>query len=120
MATLRELALLREPSTIERDAAIQRFEYSFEAVWKAAQRFLLVIEGMDAGSPKGVVRGCREAGLLGAVETEQALAMADDRNLTAHTYNEPLALAIFGRLPRHLATLETLVDAMRSRLPSDP
>jgi len=42
--------------------------------------------------------------------------MADDRNLTAHTYNEGLAEAIFGRLPRHLATLESWLGAIRERL----
>ena len=31
-------------------------------------------------------------------ETERALAMVDDRNLTVHTYNEELAQAIYARL----------------------
>ena len=49
--------ILGEPKTaIVRDAAIQRFEYSFEAVWKAAQRFLREREGVEAASPKAVVR----------------------------------------------------------------
>jgi hypothetical protein len=34
--TLRELTDKPKLSTVERDAAIQRFEYTFEAVWKAA------------------------------------------------------------------------------------
>jgi hypothetical protein len=61
-ATLRELAVRPAPSKIERDAAIQRFEYSFEATWKAAQRFLAVVEGVEAGSPKSAIRACHEAG----------------------------------------------------------
>ena len=43
--------------------------------------------------------------------------MADDRNLTAQTYNEGLAEAIFKRLPGHLTTLETWLRAMQDRLP---
>ena len=35
LATLKELAFLEDPSPVERDAAIQRFEYTFEAFWKA-------------------------------------------------------------------------------------
>lgn len=31
LASLRELAVLTQPTAVERDAAIQRFEYSFEA-----------------------------------------------------------------------------------------
>jgi len=117
-ATLRELAVRTAPSKIERDAAIQRFEYSFEATWKAAQRFLAVVEGVEAGSPKSAIRGCHETGLLQSSEAEQALAMADDRNLTAHTYNEGLAEAIFKRLPGHLATLEGWLGAMQKRVPA--
>lgn len=116
VATLRELALLDRPSRTERDAAIQRFEYSVEATWKAAQRFLSVVEGIDVGSPKAAVRASREAGLLDVDHAENALIMADDRNLTAHTYNESLATAIFGRLPGHLETLEAWLAVMTDRV----
>jgi nucleotidyltransferase substrate binding protein (TIGR01987 family) len=116
--TLRELALLPHPTRTERDAAIQRFEYSFEATWKAGQRYLQVVEGTVVGSPKAAIRASRESGLLDATTTEQALGMADDRNLTAHTYNESIAVAISARLPRHLATLEAWLQAMRERLPT--
>jgi nucleotidyltransferase substrate binding protein (TIGR01987 family) len=118
--TLRELALRPDPSRVERDAAIQRFEYSFEATWKTAQRFLTVVEGLDTGSPKAAIRACHQAGLLSPAQAEHALAMADDRNLTAHTYDETLAEAIFVRLSRHLTVLETWLTSMRDRLPADP
>ena len=50
-------AVLREPKTdIVRDAAIQRFEYTFEASWKAAQFFLKHHEGNDTSSPKAAIR----------------------------------------------------------------
>ena len=97
VATLRELAIRTAPSKIERDAAIQRFEYSFEATWKAAQRFLSVVEGVEAGSPKSAIRACHEAGL---------------------PYNEGLAEAICKRLPGHLATLEAWLGAMQNRVPA--
>ncbi len=70
------------------------------------------------GSPKAAVRSSRETGLLNPEEAEGALVMADDRNLTAHTYNERIAVAIFGRLPRHLATLEAWLRAMTARMPA--
>lgn len=116
LASLRELALLREPSAVERDAAIQRFEYSFETCWKAAQRFLLEREGNDVGSPKAAVRASREAGLIDEDEAASALAMADDRNLTVHTYNEALARAIFSRLAQHLVVMERWLAEMRTRV----
>ena len=117
---MRELAVLPKPTRIERDAAIQRFEYSVEATWKAAQRFLNVMEGIEVGSPKAAVRACRESGLLSLDQAETALTMVDDRNLTAHTYNESLAAAIFRHLPRHLETLEAWLAAITDRVARQP
>jgi nucleotidyltransferase substrate binding protein (TIGR01987 family) len=116
LSTLQELGGLENPTDVQRDAAIQRFEYSFEAVWKAAQRFLLVIEGQRVGSPKSTIRASLQSGLLTEEMTEHALQMVDDRNLTSHTYNEALAKAIFSRVPRHIDVLQTWLEAMRDRM----
>jgi hypothetical protein len=56
LSTLRELTDKPDLSLVERDAAIQRFEYTFEATWKTAQLFLAEVEGVTANSPKSVVR----------------------------------------------------------------
>ena len=56
LASLEELARRRERSVIERDAAIMRFAYTFEAVWKAAQLYLYEHEGLEVGSPKQSIR----------------------------------------------------------------
>ena len=88
---LHELALRVDLTEVERDALIQRFEFSFEIVWKVAKDYLSVEEGIDAASPKKVIRSCREVGLLDEAETRLALVMADDRNVTAHTYDEEFA-----------------------------
>lgn len=98
LRTLEEVAYLEEPSPLERDAAIQRFEYTYEAFWKALQAFLREREGLEVASPKRAFRLAHETGLMAEEEARLALAMADDRNLTVHTYNEALAQAIFGRL----------------------
>ena len=56
LATLQELTPIESPSLIERDAAIQRFEYSTEACWKAAQSALAIEFGLELASPKSVIR----------------------------------------------------------------
>lgn len=101
LSTLEEVLEIHAPSKIERDAAIQRFEYSFEAVWKAVKQYMLDVEGLDIGSPKGVIRSSMTVGLLSEEETTLALEMVDDRNQTVHTYNEALAEAIFSRIHRY-------------------
>lgn len=110
--TLR-IVLVDEPTDIVRDAAIQRFEYTVEATWKACQRYLNVVHGLVCGSPKGCIRSAREAGLLTDNETVAALAMVDDRNLTSHTYNEQLAVAMFGALPKHAELLGKWLERMQ-------
>ncbi len=100
LETLEELALV-PGNPIVRDAAIQRFEYTFEAIWKAAQTVLRERLGIERASLKPVIRACYENGLLEEEETRLALAMVDHRNLTAHTYNVPLAEEIFAALPAY-------------------
>ncbi|RMD67247.1 DUF86 domain-containing protein [Candidatus Parcubacteria bacterium] len=102
LATLESLLLEeQEANTVIRDAAIQRFAYSYEAVWKAAQHYLRVIEGLEEGSPKAVIRACVRTGILRVDDGRVALAMVDDRNLTSHTYNEKLAAKIYRSLPEY-------------------
>jgi nucleotidyltransferase substrate binding protein (TIGR01987 family) len=118
LSTLQEV--LREPTTpIVRDAAIQRFEYSFETAWKAGQRYLLDREGLDHPSPARVVRGCHAVGLLDDAQARLALRMIEDRNRTVHTYNERLAVEISGRLASYCALIEAWLDAME-RKPAGP
>lgn len=117
LATFDELAEKPDRSKVERDAAIQRFEYCFEAVWKTAQRYLREQEGLDVGSPKAAARASFQVGLFDDDETRRALAMADDRNLTVHTYDETLADEIASRLGQHAALLRQWVDRMAARFP---
>ena len=116
LATLEELSGLARPSLVERDAAIKRFEYSFDVVWKAARQYLLDVNGVDERTPKSVVRAARVAGLLSDERAEAALAMTDDRNLTVHTYNEALAREVYLRLSAHAAILGAWLGAMNAGL----
>ncbi len=115
LATFEELAATFV-GVVQRDAAIQRFEYTFEATWKAAEEFLRGHEGLALASPKAVIRACHEVGVLGPDEGLRALEMADDRNLTSHTYHEPVAVAIGQRLAGHAALLRVWLEAMRRRV----
>ena len=109
--------ILREPKTsIVRDAAIQRFEYTFETIWKAAQSYLKVMESLDAGSPKSAMRSSHQVGLLTEEQARCALAMADDRNLTVHTYNEALAEKIYSNLFQYAPLMESWLSAMQRQL----
>ena len=116
LATLEEVLAIPRPSRVERDAAIQRFEYTFEASWRATQRYLMVAEGLSVGSPKACVRAAREAGLLSDEQSVIGLEMVDDRNLTVHTYNDALAERIHRNLRRYSDLLSHWLNAMEERI----
>jgi nucleotidyltransferase substrate binding protein (TIGR01987 family) len=111
-ASFKQLAFIESPSLVERDAAIQRFEYTTEACWKAAQAALLEYFGVEAASPKAVIRAVAQNGLLSEPDARAAMGLIDDRNLTSHTYNEALAITLFARLPRHADILEQLLKGL--------
>ncbi|WP_043698455.1 HI0074 family nucleotidyltransferase substrate-binding subunit [Tepidimonas taiwanensis] len=111
LASLQALAH-EAPSPIIRDASIQRFEYTFEAIWKAAQAVLRDRFGVELASPKPIVRASLENGLLDEEEARLALAMVDHRNLTAHTYDEALADEIFAALPRYRSLMQVWLERL--------
>lgn len=97
LETLQEI--MDEPySVIIRDAAIQRFEYTFEAIWKLIKEYLIEMEGIMCNSPKSCFREAFKMGLINEDESMQALYMTDDRNMTTHTYHEDIAEEIYKEL----------------------
>src|SRR5215472_3580240 len=86
LATLDDAAPTAARSLIERDGAILRLIYSFEAVWKATQQLLVEREGIEAGSPNATIRAVRRLGWLSDEDAQAAIAVGRDRNLAVHIY----------------------------------
>jgi nucleotidyltransferase substrate binding protein (TIGR01987 family) len=111
LATFEEI-LSRPKSDEVRDAAIKRFEYTFETIWKASQAYLQDRHGLEAQSPKAAIRASWQVGALDEAKARALFAMAGDRNLTVHTYNEKLADEIYGRLAGHAEVLSQWLAAI--------
>ncbi|MBI5825597.1 MAG: nucleotidyltransferase substrate binding protein [Chloroflexi bacterium] len=118
LSTLQELTNKPELSLIERDATIQRFEYTFEATWKTAQLYLAEVEGVSVNSPKGVVRASWQAGLFDEATSKLALQMCDARNMTVHTYNEKIAMTIYHQIEDYVGVFEIWLNAIEKKLAS--
>lgn len=100
--------VLEEETTINRDAAIKRFEFTVELAWKCLQKFLRE-EGTVCRSPKECLK---EAFKFGLVEDDPGwMEILEDRNLTIHLYDEKTVDEIYQRLPRYLTILEGLKKA---------
>jgi len=115
VSTLDEV-LQMEISIIVRDASIQRFEYSFESLWKLLKAYLDQYEGIVCNSPKRCFREALKVGLLSVQEAETCLVMTDDRNLTSHTYIEAVAEAIYGKIPSYLDVMNSLLANIQVRI----
>ncbi|WP_319506228.1 HI0074 family nucleotidyltransferase substrate-binding subunit [uncultured Methanolobus sp.] len=114
LGTLKEI--MDEPySVIIRDAAIQRFEYTFEAIWKLIKEYLIEREGIVCNSPKSCFREAFKMHLINEDESMQALYMTDDRNMTTHTYHEDVAEEIY----KELAGYYSLMDRLYSNIVRD-
>ncbi|MBO9665714.1 MAG: nucleotidyltransferase substrate binding protein [Bdellovibrio sp.] len=89
LKNLEEALSIANPSDLERDGTIQRFEYCYEILWKSAQRILKENE-VNAETPKTVFR---ELGRLGWIQNvEDWFDFQKARNETSHEYGLKLAL----------------------------
>ena len=112
LETLEEI-LNEKETVIIRDATIQRFEYTFEAMWKALKFYLLHSEGQNYNSPKQCLRAAGQIGILNSEETELALELVDDRNMTTHTYIEAVADKIFRKIPEYCKIMRKIYDKIK-------
>lgn len=108
-----EEILKKEKTEINRDAAIQRFEFTIELAWKAAQKFLRE-EEIICRSPKECLKEAFKFGLI--KDDPRWFDMLRDRNLTTHTYDETTAEEIYDRLPQYLEVLKDLQSGLRKYL----
>jgi len=106
--------VLAEPKTgLARDAAIKRFEFTYELSWKAIQSFL-AREGISCVSPKTCFKEAYKFGLV--PDSPLWIRMIEDRNLTVHTYNESVADEIYGRLSSYVPLFEDLTKNLQGKV----
>lgn len=111
LATLEDIVsrkeVFAEPDCYN-DTLIQRFEYTYDLLWKYAQYVLREHYGVALASPKPIFRELLKNGILDQKECEQCIQMADDRNNTSHAYKEDLALTIGQRIPEHAVLIKKI------------
>jgi len=115
LSTLEEI--LKQPfSIIVRDATIQRFEYTFEALWKFLKEYLKEREGIVSNSPKSCFREIFSLGFITEEETVKFLEMTDRRNDTSHTYKEEVAQIIYSKIPEYFSEMKDLLKKFQEIL----
>jgi nucleotidyltransferase substrate binding protein (TIGR01987 family) len=99
-------ALGESESPIVRDACLQRFEFSYELLWKTLKTFLEEIHGVRAVSPRQVFK---EAFALSIIDEELTFVeMIESRNTLSHTYNEEQAAKIHVKCAAYLKAMKNV------------
>jgi len=88
---LERTLVIEHPSDAERAGLIQFFEMSFELAWKVLKDYL-EREGFVVNSPRSAIKQAFQSGLL--EDGHVWMEALTDRNLTVHTYEEEIALAV--------------------------
>lgn len=103
---------IQNPSDLERDGTIQRFEYCYEIIWKLAQRVLKDNE-VPAETPKIIFK---ELGRLGWINNvEEWIEFQKMRILTSHEYGKVLAEKSYALSKTFLPLAKALLSILKSK-----
>jgi nucleotidyltransferase substrate binding protein (TIGR01987 family) len=118
LVSMLELLQQDQDSEVVRMAVIKAYEFTFELSWKTLKDFL-AYNGIDARLPREVIKQAFTTGLL--VDGELWIAMLEERNLMAHTYDDARAKAAVTQIQnRYLAGLSQLHELLAARLEETP
>ena len=99
-------AVQEAETDLEVDGTIQRFEFTFEQFRKLLKLFL-EREGILCRSPRACLKEAYRFGILDDEET--VLQMLEDRNETAHLYDEATSRIIYRRIRTQYVDLFDIV-----------
>lgn len=102
---------------VYRDAAIRRFEFSFELSWKVLKAMNDYL-GTPCNSPKDCVRTAAQNSLI--TNPEEWIDFVNKRNLSSHVYDEGAAQEIYETLPNFEKCARSLVTVVVEKLKSQP
>ncbi|MBT3456218.1 nucleotidyltransferase [bacterium] len=97
-------------SKLEKDGAIQRFEFTYELLWKTLKK-ILAFKGVVSNSPREVFRAAAKNGLL--EDPKFWFEVIKKRNISTHIYNEEMAEEVFDFLQLFEKELEKVIDKIR-------
>lgn len=104
---------IKKPSQAEKGGTIQFYEMAFELAWKMLKDYL-ESEGLNAQSPREVLKTAYQYEVI--INGHEWLDALDDRNLTAHTYDEKTADLVVEKIKsRYFDLLKDLYNSFRDK-----
>ena len=99
---------------LEKDGVIQRFEFTFELLWKTLKIFF-EYQGIEVKTPRDSLK---ESFRIEIIEDEEIfLDMLEDRNRTSHIYDKETSEEIFKRIKaNYICVIEKVLEKLNSKL----
>ena len=101
------IALAAPKTDLNRDASIQRFEFTIELAWKTMKR-ILQYKSILINNPRDTVREAAKESLID--DPKAWFVFLENRNLTTHVYNEEIAEKIYNSLPKFKIALDAFIN----------
>ena len=102
-----KIALDAPKTDLNRDASIQRFEFTMELAWKTMKR-ILKYKSILINSPRDTIRESAKEGLID--DPKAWFTFLESRNMTSHVYDEKVAERIYSSLPAFKIELDAFID----------
>lgn len=105
-------ALSTEPTSLNKDATIQRFEFTFELLWKTLKTYIEE-SGRNAmpASPKDVFRVAADLQII--PDPKPYFDFLTKRNLSTHTYNEKQADEVYQAIKDFPPAVENILQKVK-------
>jgi nucleotidyltransferase substrate binding protein (TIGR01987 family) len=100
-----------EQDTIK-SGKIQKFEVCAELFWKTIKKYLYEIHGIEAISPKMVMKQLYQTKYVDEETYELLIEMINDRNRLSHIYNEALFDEIYTRIGNYSTLMKSIVGGL--------
>lgn len=101
------------PSELERDGIIQRYEFSVELTWKTAKK-VLEQNAIETDVPKNVFREMAKIGWISNPEVWFNFIL--QRNKASHIYNEEIAKEIFEVVPLFIIESRKVFEVLKQKI----
>lgn len=106
-------ALTLPPTQINKDATIQRFEFTFELSWKVMQG-LARKRGVEVFTPRDSIRVAAQLKLI--EEVESWFDFLEARNLSSHIYDEQMANEVYLQIKKFPSKVEKFLKKAQTAL----
>ena len=102
---------------LDKDGVIQRFEFTFELLWKTLKIFL-EYQGIDVRTPRDTFKESFRIELI--TDNEVFLDMLEDRNKSSYIYNKQVSDEIFERIKmNYIWVIEKVLVSLKEKISNE-